>query len=813
MDRMVDLNRRWADTCFAGSPAPQAAGSALTVVHEDVAGDTKVNRCSFGGPLRLGDTVYARGIGVNSHSVLRVTLDRPGARLVGVIGLDRNVDGTAASVRFRVSADGTERFATEVLRPKDGPRPLDVDLRGARVVELTVDDGGDGRGWDQGDWADVRVVAADGSVVWLDDLARAWNRGAGLPFSFVYGGRPSAELLPGWQRQLGVTPLPGGERRVLTLTDPATRLEVRAECTIYHDTPGVDWVLHFANRGTADTPVLERVLTLDTRTAPALSGARVVLHRLHGSRCAVDDWLPFDQPVAPGERVEFAAGEGKSSQGVSPFFNVDWGTGGVITAVGWSGQWAGAVGRAADGTLAQSVGMQSVHLKLRPGESMRGPRIMQLHWQGIDEADSYNLFRRTMLAHVVPRLNGAPVTPPIVHMGTSFYELNDTTAANTLSHLEAVRGLGFEMFWLDAYWTRDGFPNGMGHYGLPLERVEPPDRCPQGVRPIGEAAHQAGMGFVLWFEPERVAAGTHLAREHPEWVVKLGTDGSGMYDLGVPEARRYMTDYLVAAIRHYGVDCLRIDYNFNPLPYWRKQNEADPDRVGLAEVRYVEGLYRLWDEVRAACPDLFIDNCASGGMRIDLETCARSLPLWRTDATIDPLFRHDYDQAALQNQVMTAGLSRYVPYSLSGQMGVTPYQFRSGFNAGIAFAEDCRPAAYPRELLRRAIAEGKRLRGYFAGDLYVLSEVTANPRDWCVWQYHRPTEGDGLLLAFRRPASPYGSYCCELRGIEDGASYEVTISPGYQPGPARTMTGAELARLTVAIDQRPGSVVVEYRRR
>jgi alpha-galactosidase len=39
----------------------------------------------------------------------------------------------------------------------------------------------------------------------------------------------------------------------------------------------------------------------------------------------------------------------------------------------------------------------------------------------------------------------------------------------------------------------------------------------------------------------------------------------------------------------------------------------------------------------AANPGLFIDNCASGGQRIDLETCARSIPLWRTDGTIGPL--------------------------------------------------------------------------------------------------------------------------------------------------------------------------------
>ena len=49
---------------------------------------------------------------------------------------------------------------------------------------------------------------------------------------------------------------------------------------------------------------------------------------------------------------------------------------------------------------------------------------------------------------------------------------------------------------------------------------------------------------------------------------------------------------------------------------------------------------------------------------------------------------------------MTAGLSRYVPFNTSGQMGADPYHFRSGFNAGISFCEDCRPLDYPRGLLK-----------------------------------------------------------------------------------------------------------------
>ena len=200
----------------------------------------------------------------------------------------------------------------------------------------------------------------------------------------------------------------------------------------------------------------------------------------------------------------------------------------------------------------------------------------------------------------------------------------------------------------------------------------------------------------MWFEPERICPGTLMAVEHPEWVVLPDGGGWGMFNLAVPEARKYITDYLGGLIDAYGLSWVRIDNAVSYTPLWQKLDAAaGPDRVGMAEVRYVEGLYRWWDDMRKAHPDLAIDNCASGGGRIDLELCARSIPLWRTDATINPLMNKDFHQAALQNQVMTAGLSRYVPFNVSGQMGADPYCFRSGFNGGISFCEDTRPQTYP----------------------------------------------------------------------------------------------------------------------
>ena len=66
-----------------------------------------------------------------------------------------------------------------------------------------------------------------------------------------------------------------------------------------------------------------------------------------------------------------------------------------------------------------------------------------------------------------------------------------------------------------------------------------------------------------------------------------------------------MTDYLNAAIKEYKLTGLRIDYNIDPLGAWQAMDAKDPNRVGMTEMRYVEGLYQMWDDIRQANPKLF----------------------------------------------------------------------------------------------------------------------------------------------------------------------------------------------------------------
>ena len=796
--------RAWADAAIAGEEPPQAPPAPGLDLRRQDYGTLRMKRSVMDTPLKIGQKPYTHGLGTHAASEIIVRLPKPGRTFEAEVGVDNNYDtaGTRGSVIFAVEVAGKEVFRSDIRRGGAPPVAVKVDLAGAREFTLRVLDDGDGYAYDQADWAEANVMTESGERIWLDEMALV-TKGTGLstaiPFSFVYGGKASADLLGSWKRTQAKPPAEGGrERRTAAWTDPATGLEVTAEATLFPAFPSaVEWVLYFKNTGTGDTPMIENILPLDLRVAVPEKGS-VVLHHAKGSTCAPDDFLPIDQPVPPDAKIDLAPGGGRSSNGQLPFFNLQWQGGGLVGAIGWSGQWSMHLHRVGAANIVVQAGQQKTHLVLHPGEAIRTPRMLLVNWSGDDPMRGHNLLRRLMLAHYVPRLDGQPVLPPVTHNGWfTFNSGNEVTEANQLELIRAMAPTGVEVYWLDAGWFEGGWPSGVGSW---MPRT---DAFPKGLAPLGEAAHKAGMKFIVWFEPERVHPASRIGKEHPAFVLRAG-GGDGLFNLGDPEARQWLTDYLAGFFEKSGIDIYRNDFNIDPLPFWQAADKTD--RQGMAEIRYVEGLYRMWDDLRKRRPGLWIDNCASGGRRIDLETCSRSLPLWRSDTQCCG------HAEPIQDQVQTAGLSLYVPLHSAGCWSFDPYVFRSVATTGTNLCMDPRPADYPARDAKAAIAEAKALRPHYLGDYYPLLAITTSDRDWCAWQMDRPEAGGGFACFFRRPKSPYAAVEASLRGLDPAATYEVTIAETYEAKEKKKMSGRDLARLRIEITSAPGSVLVTYRK-
>ena len=179
------------------------------------------------------------------------------------------------------------------------------------------------------------------------------------PFSFSLDGRSSTDFLSQWLVEATVEEVDEGTLTHYRYADPAGGLVVTAHVLVFAAFPAVDWVLEFTNTETANTPILSEILPLDTVWAQAQNSS-VILHHAKGSLCVMDDFQPLTDRLYPGSALTLAPIGGRSSNGTLPFMNLQGQNGGMVLAIGWSGQWSAqftrdeqGVGlRAGDGTHA-----------------------------------------------------------------------------------------------------------------------------------------------------------------------------------------------------------------------------------------------------------------------------------------------------------------------------------------------------------------------------------------------------------------------------------------------------------------------------
>ncbi|MBP8122127.1 MAG: alpha-galactosidase [Caldilineaceae bacterium] len=649
-----------------------------------------------------------------------------------------------------------------------------------------------------------------------------------FPIAFRYGEQPSATLLPNWtvRRETPQT-ADGITAETIVFTDPFSALEYRCEIMTYHDYPAVEWVVTFKNTGVVDTPILSDIQPLDV-LFPLDAGAPCQVHHARGGLTQQDDFEPLETPLTfrqGGSRLKLSALTGKSSTLHLPFFNLEMGQNGVIGAIGWSGGWTATFQRERDGVQVQA-GMERTHLRLHPGEEIRTPRILLLFWQGTDTPDgivdvskdrmrSHNMLRRLLFAHYTPRPNGQPLQPPFCE--------GVWGAQPDATHLEKIRWLKenripTECYWIDAGWygdgpiaeAADGLSSGwMRQVGSWFPNSE---AYPGGFKPIGDAARAAGLGFLLWIEPERAFEGTQMVREHPDWLIGPVPSGNAnganfMVNLGIPEARRHITDLVSGLIDAGGITCYRQDFNDLRMPELLAMADA-PDRVGMTEIGHITGLYAFWDDLLVHHPGLIIDNCAGGGQRIDLETIMRSVPLWRSDLQCWP-----FDPLAMQTQ--TQGLAPWIPLSAAVCDVPTQYALRSALGPGLV--THWSPQALdggidlPVEAIRPLMDEALAMRKYFYGDFYPLLSFSLAADAWAAWQYDRPDLGEGMIVAFRRHASPFPRWEAKLQGLDPDANYGLV---SWDNESTRRMTGKALMTdgFVVTIGEKPGTALFTYRR-
>lgn len=470
--------------------------------------------------------------------------------------------------------------------------------------------------------------------------------------------------------------------------------------------------------------------------------------------------------IYPGEVRTYSASGGRSSEERAPFFNIHKDGEGVIMAVGWSGQWTSQIARGTDSLTLRS-GIENLSFRLKPSEKIRTSSVVIMPYKG-SVVESQNLWRRLVRAeYSIVGEQGRVAEAPFA---ASFW--GGSSSGSMLRRIDAIKRnrLKYEYVWIDAGWygseshpSANEFEGDWGNYTGDW-RVSPHTH-PGMLRDVSRAVHDAGMKLLLWFEPERVVSSAPIVSEHPEYF--LGSGGNRLLDLGNPDAREYIFELLSGIISDLSIDCYRQDFNISPLALWR-ENDAH-DRQGITEIKHITGMYELWDRLLERFPRLIIDNCASGGRRIDIETLRRSIPLWRSDYYCPANFDVEVEQ------MHTLTFASWLPYSGAAIKSFDNYKIRSGYAPAASsmqfYYADSMPEDFEQQ--RKQCDEYLRVRPYFSEDFYPLTEPSPRGDIWSAAQYNRPSRNDGLIQVFRRDNSPYESVKFKLYGLDKTAEYRI----------------------------------------
>jgi alpha-galactosidase len=315
-------------------------------------------------------------------------------------------------------------------------------------------------------------------------------------------------------------------------------------------------------------------------------------------------------------------------------------------------------------------------------------------------------------------------------------------------------------------------------------------RYPGGLKEVTDRARAEGMSTIVWHELERCRPGTWLYETHPEWLLPGGDLEHRYLDWGNPEAYDWAVATVHRLIDENGPDLYRQDFNYH----------------GATQIRYVVGFLAFLDELRRRRPDMLIDNCASGGRRLDVESLRRSVVMSQSDNVRDPQGAHSQH----------FGLSPWVVCHGTSARTDSSYALRSTMNWLFEIHIDDMLTAPPTDehwgLIRAATEEWSVVKGHYSESFYPLSGYDTAMTGWLAYQYGAADGAAGVLHCFARPDTPEEEFVIRPRGLDPAATYSIVDFD--EPGGERKVSGHDLMSvgLGVAPTHRPAAVMLRYQR-
>lgn len=184
---------------------------------------------------------------------------------------------------------------------------------------------------------------------------------------------------------------------------------------------------------------------------------------------------------------------------------------------------------------------------------------------------------------------------------------------NITGILEAIKNKGFSYFVIDCGWyKKDGVPWDimMGDYNVSKELF------PEGLEKTVQKIKEAGLKPGIWFEIENVGSAAEIYKDEEHLLKRDGevltTTMRRFLDLRNPWVIGYLKEKVIGTLKRYGFEYMKMDYNdtiglgcdgAESLGEGLRQNMA-------ASLEFIKS-------VKEEVPGIILENCASGGHRLE----------------------------------------------------------------------------------------------------------------------------------------------------------------------------------------------------
>lgn len=356
--------------------------------------------------------------------------------------------------------------------------------------------------------------------------------------------------------------------------------------------------------------------------------------------------------------------------------------------------------------------------ELKPNEKFETPEVVMTYSdKGLGEMSRafHDLYR----GYLINERFVKEYRPIVINNWEATYMAFDTQKLCAI--IDSVKNMGIDTFVLDDGWFGNRYDDrrALGDWYVNEKKVN--------LKKVADYAHENGLKFGLWFEPEMINEDSDLYRAHPDWAIHV--DGlkpcTGRDQLVLDLTRKEVCDYVVnsvsAILKTYPIDYVKWDMNRTLTDNYSAHLGKNGKET---HHRYVLGFYDICERLINGFPKIFFEGCASGGCRFDPAVLYYFPQIWTSD-----------NSDAYSRTIIQYGTSLCYPLSAQSchvsvcpnhQCGrVTPFESRAAIAHLGATGYELDTTKFGKEELeqvKRQVADYKEVEDLVLfGDLYRLN--------------------------------------------------------------------------------------------